>query len=63
MSTVYQPKPDLTREEKEAKEAKEFFDSRKMVRRGVIERAPVLYSSNSMRKLLLNDSTRLESHN
>jgi hypothetical protein len=63
VTTLYQPKLVLTAAEKEAKEARAFFESRKMVRRGVIEKAPVLYSSNSMRKLLMNDSTRLESHN
>ena len=61
MTTAYQPKPILTAEEKEALEAKRFFESRKMVKRGVIEKEPVFYSSNSMRKLLMNDSTRLES--
>jgi hypothetical protein len=63
LTTVYQPKPILTAQEKAAIEALAFFNSRKMVKRGIVEKEPVLYSSNSMKKLLVNDSTRLESHN
>jgi hypothetical protein len=59
--TSFYSRKKLTKEEQAKKDEQMLFESQKMVNKSKVEIPKVLYSSESMRKLLANDSKRLES--
>jgi hypothetical protein len=59
--TSFYSRKKVSKEEQAKIDEKFFLDSQKMVNKSKVEKTKVLYSSESMRLLLANDSKRLES--